>query len=153
MRVMVFFLMGVGLAAAVGIAALYRTATIIDDESAGEPIPNLPGVYLNSGPAESSAMLHAKSQTTRSLIRGEIGLLEAIESFRHLDPRGLVCDRMRSAYPDATNEELYARNVIIWVQSSLTANPELGPERAEQLEDELACYLQEGSLRLSAQLH
>jgi hypothetical protein len=137
---------GVGLAAA-GIALVVVGILRQADRTTGEPPPGVPGLEdrrregedLDARVAASLNRLLEKHAATSALIRGEIGLREAVNRFRTLvATRPAALDDLRRAYPAATDTELLYRHVIEFVRARLGDEPDLAPGLVTRLEAELA---------------
>jgi hypothetical protein len=92
------------------------------------------------GPNEFLPQIMAKTEVTKSVIRGELELIEAAKTFRDLSTNDEdYARRMRVDYPEADEIEIYARSVISHVRVQLRGKPEL-ETTIERLNTQLAYY-------------
>jgi hypothetical protein len=102
----------------------------------GEPGP---GQLGPDQPNAAMAREAAKEQIARSVARGETGLAEAAAQFRKLHADDATdLEPLRSWHPAASDEELYAWNVITHVRGLLGRFPAEAAKRVAELEAELA---------------
>jgi len=140
-------LVGVALATAGAALLVVGVLRSAERRAGGEPPPGVPaledcrreGEDLDARLAVSHARLCDKHEVVTALIRGEIGLREAAGRFRVLvagHPAAL--DRIRQAYPRATETELLYRHILKFVRGRRSDPPGLAPGLLDRLEAELA---------------
>jgi hypothetical protein len=86
----------------------------------------------------------------RDVAAGRLGLVEAASGYRDLaaDDPAFNQEVFRRAYPCASDEESYCRQVIAFVRETLRDHPGADPAVVERLEAELQDRLERGDLTL-----
>lgn len=99
--------------------------------------------------ASVTACQRVKGSVAVALLAGRVSLAEAANVYRELDrrqqgPRWRTVDALRSRYPEATDEEIYCRNVINHALNLLGHGSAEAGAVAYRLEAELAEHLARG---------
>jgi hypothetical protein len=135
-----------GLLAAMMVSGLravdHASASPVSPDEIG--IAGGPCYQIVSGPNPAMADYIAKGEVVRAVIRREMGLIEAARRFQELSASDPGClDRLRRVFqvtPSASDEEIFARNVIRRVLANLLIDG-ASTELVDQLEAELSDYL------------
>ena len=110
-----------------------------DDDFSGEEDLRRQNEELEARCQAALRRAHAKWVVAGELVRGEVGLGEAVERFRVIvgsDPG--VWKALRSRYPAVTDDEVLYRHAIDFARSNLFFDPGSDPTVLSRLEAELA---------------
>src|SRR5262249_33894156 len=94
------------------------------------------------------ARIKARRQIINSLLAGQMTLDEAVARFRELDGNRIEGEQdwLRRAYPAASDQERYLRQILGNLESQLLEQPKEAAERGARLRTELEARLACGAI-------